>query len=58
MNVWSKFLGARADAIDWLKGEGVSDREIAKELSMSEEQVNQIRTRDRFLGPASSVLAR
>jgi len=58
MNVWSKFLDARADAIDWLKGEGLSDKEIAKELSMNEEQVHQIRTRDRSLGCASSVLTR
>lgn len=58
MNVWSKFLDARADAIDWLKGEGLSDEEIAKELSMDEEQVSQIRTRDRSLGPASGALSR
>lgn len=58
MSVWSKFLDARADAIDWLKSEGLSDKEIAKELSMNEEQVNQIRTRDRSLGPASSALTR
>jgi len=58
MNVWSKFLDARADAIDWLKGEGLSDKEIAKELSMNEEQVNQIRTRDRSFGPAFSALTR
>jgi len=56
MNVWSNFLDARAEAIDWLKGEGLSDKEIAKELSMNEEQVRQIRTRDRSLGSASSVL--
>lgn len=58
MNVWAKFLDARADAIDWLKSEGLSDKEIARELSMNEEQVRQIRTRDRSLGTASSVLIR
>lgn len=58
MNVWAKFIDARANAIDWLKDEGLTDKEIAKELSMNEEQVIQIRTRDRSLGPASGALSR
>lgn len=58
MNVWSKFLDARADAIDWLKSEGLSDKEIAKELSMNEEHVYEVRTRNRLLGPASTALTR
>jgi DNA-binding CsgD family transcriptional regulator len=58
MGIWEKFLDARADAIDWLKSEGLSDKEIAQSLSMGERQVNEIRTRDRSLDPVSNVLSR
>jgi len=58
MGIWAKFLDARADAIDWLKSEGLSDKEIAQSLSMDERQVNEIHIRDRSLDPVSSVLSR
>jgi transposase len=54
MSIWQKYLDARGAAIDWLKSEGLSDKEIAKSLSVDEQQVTEIRTRDRSNGAANS----
>jgi hypothetical protein len=42
---WARFLSARADAIDWLHGNGETDSYIAHMLSMDETQVTLIRNR-------------
>jgi len=44
---WEAFLTARADAIDWMRDQGDSDRAIAATLSMDADQVMHIRTRQR-----------
>lgn len=46
---WGVYQHARADYIDWLKEEypEATDRQIAKKLSMDEDKVFAIRTRDR-----------
>ena len=52
---WGRFLDARADAIDWMRSEQkYSDKEIAWNLSMDEEQVHKIRTRARNLDIAAN----
>ncbi len=45
---WGEFLNARYNAIIWLRKEfGDNDAQIAKKLSMDEEQVFLIRTHDK-----------
>ena len=45
---WGEFFNARYNAIIWLRKEfGDNDAQIAKKLSMDEEQVFLIRTHDK-----------
>ncbi len=39
---WAEFLAARARVIAWLRSEGRTPTDIARELSMDTEQVRQI----------------
>lgn len=46
-HAWENYLKVRAETIDFLIADGLSDQEIAKALTVEEKQVLAIKTRDR-----------